>query len=253
MDLRERPKGQARRHPWETTRLAFFSRLARRHLPASGFVSALDVGAGDTWFAQEFLAQGPPVTRIVVWDEGYDEGTLRALQVSAPPGIAFRRSRPSERFGLVFLLDVLEHIEDDVGFLATLVRENLDTGGIAVISVPAWPALYARHDRGLRHFRRYAPRDARRLVAASGLEILRSGGLYHGLLPLRAAAVASERMGGKREDGGEIEALIWRHGEVAARIVETLLRADQTISRLASGIGVDLPGLSWWAVCRKST
>jgi len=253
MDLRERPAGLARRHPWETTRLAFFSRVARLHLPTSGSVSVLDVGAGDAWFAREFLAQGPPVARVVAWDEGYDEETLRALEASAPPGIAFRRARPSGRFGLVLLLDVLEHVQDDEGFLSTIARESLDPGGIALISVPAWPSLYARHDRGLRHLRRYAPRDARRLVAASGLRILGSGGLYHGLLPLRAAAVAAERIRGAREIGADPGTLAWRHGELSARLVEILLRADQALSRFTSGIGIDLPGLSWWAVCRKSS
>jgi len=59
-------------------------------------------------------------------------------------------------------------------------------------------------------------------------------------------------MRGAGEDTAEPEALRWRHREFSARLVEALLRADQALSRFTSGIGIDLPGLSWWAVCRRS-
>lgn len=55
---------------------------------------------------------------------------------------------------VIVMHDVLEHIEDDdaaVGALHRLLRP----GGVAVISVPAYPWLFGHHDVQLGHFRRY--------------------------------------------------------------------------------------------------
>lgn len=52
------------------------------------------------------------------------------------------------------LMDVLEHIEDDVGFLKDVVL-SLPRGGRVLITVPAEMALWSRHDQEVGHFRRY--------------------------------------------------------------------------------------------------
>ncbi|OGJ56903.1 hypothetical protein A3H22_02815 [Candidatus Peribacteria bacterium RIFCSPLOWO2_12_FULL_55_15] len=53
------------------------------------------------------------------------------------------------------LLDVLEHIEDDVGFLQRIVL-SLPPGGCLLITVPAEMALWSKHDQEVGHFRRYS-------------------------------------------------------------------------------------------------
>ena len=55
---------------------------------------------------------------------------------------------------VVLLMDVLEHIQDDVGFLTGLV-ERLPNGAHLLITVPANPALWSRHDEAFGHHRRY--------------------------------------------------------------------------------------------------
>lgn len=58
----------------------------------------------------------------------------------------------------VLLVNVLEHIEDDVRALATL-RDVTMPGGTLAILVPAMPGLYNTLDRDAGHFRRYGTRD----------------------------------------------------------------------------------------------
>ena len=52
------------------------------------------------------------------------------------------------------MLDVLEHIEDDAGALAA-ARDALAPGGRLLLTVPAMPCLWSRHDEANCHFRRY--------------------------------------------------------------------------------------------------
>ncbi len=55
------------------------------------------------------------------------------------------------------MLDVIEHVEDDVGFVRDVVDGSLAPGGWVLVSVPAYQSLFSSHDRALKHFRRYAP------------------------------------------------------------------------------------------------
>ena len=60
----------------------------------------------------------------------------------------------ADRLDTIVALNVVEHIENDVGALATM-RTMLAPGGRIVILVPALPAIYGEMDRELGHFRRY--------------------------------------------------------------------------------------------------
>jgi len=59
------------------------------------------------------------------------------------------------RYRLIVMLDVLEHIEDDVGALRR-AREISEPGAVLFLTVPAMPALWSQHDEINRHYRRYA-------------------------------------------------------------------------------------------------
>jgi SAM-dependent methyltransferase len=71
-------------------------------------------------------------------------GTLEAL-------------RPEEKFDCILYIDVLEHIEDDVGELERAAR-HLTPGGALVVLCPAFPTLFSEMDHALGHFRRYTKR-----------------------------------------------------------------------------------------------
>ncbi len=69
------------------------------------------------------------------------------------------------------MLNVLEHIEDDVGVLSALPTV-LRPGGRIVIYVPALNMLYGKMDRKLGHFRRYSRWRFREVAAQAGLQIV---------------------------------------------------------------------------------
>jgi SAM-dependent methyltransferase len=74
------------------------------------------------------------------------------------------------------MLNVLEHIEDDVGALRK-VHDLLRTGGILILEVPAGPRLMDIYDENLHHFRRYSSRALRSLLGQLGFTIMRSSHL----------------------------------------------------------------------------
>ncbi len=65
-----------------------------------------------------------------------------------------------KKFDIIGLFDVLEHIEDDQASLAALGARLAPEGQI-VLTVPAFPALWSRHDERHHHFRRYTSKSLR--------------------------------------------------------------------------------------------
>ena len=89
---------------------------------------------------------------------------------------------PDESFDALVLLNVLEHIEDDLGAARQALR-ILKPGGVAVIEVPAGPGLYDVYDQELMHFRRYKMAGLLDTLRTAGFEILDRSHLGFFLFP----------------------------------------------------------------------
>ena len=239
MDLSERQGTLAVRHPWETARAAFLLDVLADLLPSPG-LRVLDTGSGDAWFAQQLIAHSDDVD-VVCWDLHYQEQDLVRLRSLR---LLPTREAPAGPFDLGLLLDVIEHVDDDVGFVRDVVA-RIRPGGRVLVSVPAWPALFSGHDRALHHHRRYTPAACRRVLESAGLHIDQSGGFFHGLLLPRAASVVVERLLRRRGDPGIGH---WHGGPLLTRAIHLALRAEQKLSVAAARRSVEVPGLSFFAL-----
>jgi hypothetical protein len=248
MDLREMPQGgTGARHPWEVSRLRFFTRILEEHGKLSNVHRALDAGAGDGWFSSELTRHLPSDATITCWDAHYTAEQLARFGRGPVGRQTFTTELPSGPYDLLLLLDVLEHVQDDDAFLARLV-DLLNAGAVALISVPAWQALYTEHDRRLRHHRRYSPARAERVLRGAGLVVESRGGLFHSLLLARGWEWLREKI----RPAAESEHIgASRHGPLVSAAAEGILTVDNGLSHFCERHGVDLPGLSWWALCRK--
>jgi hypothetical protein len=251
MDLIERPGNVVRRHPWEVARVRFFIGLVERLSLTTGTGSWLDVGAGDAWLAQQLRGVLPTTDRLACWDVHYPM-ERRPHELGALPGIEFSATRPVGAFGGILMLDVIEHVQDDVAFVRDVVDESLAPGGWVLVSVPAYQSLFCAHDRALKHFRRYSPHQIRTLLESSGLAVEVRGGLFHGLLPVRGAQVLRERFRPPTTIPTGIGA--WGGGPRLTKALTAVLGAETRVS-LAMGTRhlPHLPGLSTWALCRRAT
>ena len=104
---------------------------------------------------------------------------------------------PAWRFDLITALDVLEHIDDDRAAVASMAA-MLRPGGLLVVTVPAFKALWDEHDAINHHRRRYTAggldRLARRPRAGSGAAPLP--------LPARCSPPSWPSPGSTRGGGG---------------------------------------------------
>ena len=82
------------------------------------------------------------------------------------------------QFDLLFLFDVLEHIDDESGFLQS-VKFHLAPNGFLLVNVPASQWLYSDYDRAAGHVRRYSLRQLVDAGKQNGLEVRASA--YWGL------------------------------------------------------------------------
>lgn len=74
-----------------------------------------------------------------------------------------------DSFDIVMLMDVIEHLPDDVGFLKNVSRV-CSKGGRVVIAVPAFQLLWSQHDVTFEHHRRYNAKQLEGVARAAGLE-----------------------------------------------------------------------------------
>ena len=122
--------------------------------------------------------------------------------------------------------------------------------GHLIITVPAFPFLYSRHDAYLAHYRRYGRKQLVRLITDSNLFCIRSGYLFLSLLPIRLAEVLWERItDGERERSRGVGG--WASGKLLTLVATAILRCENRLSMFLNSLGVRIPGLTVWAVCRK--
>jgi SAM-dependent methyltransferase len=147
-------------------------------------------------------------------------------------------------FDLVTCLDVIEHTPDDVIALRELHRVA-KAGGWLLVTVPAYQALWSRHDEANHHFRRYSRRSLREVARVAGWQVQRETSFNMLLLaPAAAVRLAHRRRAADRDHTPDLQlGPKWLNG-----VLELPMRAEARWL----GAGHSLPaGLSLLAVLRK--
>jgi len=99
-------------------------------------------------------------------------------------------------YDLIAVLDVVEHIADDVGALKAMAQ-CLKPGGKILITVPAHQWMWSAHDTVNHHHRRYSKGSLAKAIAAAGLKPKKLGYFNSLLFPLAAASRIAGRLRGK--------------------------------------------------------
>ena len=156
-------------------------------LRGTSFHRVLDIGAGSGIFSRHLLEQGG--SSAVCVDSAYAEDRLESF--FGKPVRFVREIIPCDA-DLVLLMDVLEHVDDDVQFIKAGVA-GAAAGAFVLITVPAFQSLFSAHDRFLEHRRRYTIRSLETTVRAAGLEIVSTRYFFALLLPVAAAIRVLQR------------------------------------------------------------
>lgn len=148
--------------------------------------------------------------------------------------VHYRRSIDSVEADLVLFMDVLEHVDDDVGLLAEYVQKA-PIGCRFLMTVPAFQFLWSGHDDFLEHRRRYTLKQLEAVVRAAGLKINR-GAYYFGMVFPIAAAI---RMAQKaRSKGTAPRSQLTRHGFLVNGLLKTLCRAELPLLPINRTLGL---------------
>jgi 2-polyprenyl-3-methyl-5-hydroxy-6-metoxy-1,4-benzoquinol methylase len=154
-------------HWWYAARQVIILRYLERRVPLEGGMRVLDVGCG-TGAILEHLAKHCDAYGQDFSPKAVDFCRQRGLKnLYAGPLSTYE---PESPFDLITMLDVVEHVDDDLGFLKD-ARRLLRPEGSVLITVPAYPSLWSAHDVELQHKRRYRKRELRDRVLAAGFTI----------------------------------------------------------------------------------
>ncbi|GAB1544016.1 class I SAM-dependent methyltransferase [Scytonema sp. NUACC21] len=91
---------------------------------------------------------------------------------SLPDNIPF-----TEKYDLVVILDVLEHLDDDKAALLAL-HSRLKPDGWLLVTVPAYQFLWSQHDEINHHKRRYVLKGLKQVVRKAGF-VVRYGSYFN--------------------------------------------------------------------------
>lgn len=257
MDLREsREKLAGSRHPWELARLQVVYTLLNTHLQGRQPHVILDLGCGDAFVANQ-LSRRYPETRIVAVDVELDDETLAVLggRLSGQRISLYKTltdaAAQSGAADVVLLLDVIEHVSDDVAFLNELRASPLVTPQtVFLLTAPAHQGLFCSHDVFLGHYRRYDNSLLSDHLSRAGYVTDTAGYFFFCALLFRLVQVRKERWIGRRSPTAGLAD--WRGGPLATAAVSWILQMDFTCSRILRRLGIRLPGLSNYALCKMS-
>jgi len=142
----------------------------------------LDIGAGSGFFSKKLMSS---TTAKEAWcvDISY-ENDSDATESGKP--VYFRRSVDKVNADLVLLMDVLEHVDDDVGILKGYVNK-VPRGAKFLISVPAFQFLWSGHDVFLEHKRRYQLNQMEDVVRQAGLTVKHGAYYFGAVFPIAVA------------------------------------------------------------------
>jgi SAM-dependent methyltransferase len=148
---------------------------------------------------------------------------------------------PDGSFELVTCLDVIEHTDDDVAALSELARVTKADGRL-IVTVPAHPRLWSRHDEVNGHRRRYTRSSLETAAREGGWAVARRTGFNVAYL-LPAALVRLRRRAAPSESSELHITPPW---------LDTVLAAPLMAEAALIRRGHDLPpGLSLLAVLLK--
>ncbi len=159
-------------HWWFVARRRILLTILDRYFGAglAGNRRILDVGCGTgtmlTYLARFGAAEGVDIDSEAI--EYCHARGLTQVSQSTADSLPFG----NDTFELVTALDVVEHIDDDLGVLRE-IRRVLRPGGRLLLTVPAYMFLWGRQDDINLHKRRYVASELRHRLQSAGFEVQR--------------------------------------------------------------------------------
>ena len=138
----------------------------------------LDIGAGSGMLGDWLRNHDPDLTYRF---EELSPVLDAALAGHFGPDAAHDPDAPIGPDAVVAMLDVVEHIDDDLGVLSRLAERMVPMSTL-VLTVPALQWAFSSWDTELGHYRRYSRRQVRNLLEQAGFEVRHTAYLFPEML-----------------------------------------------------------------------
>ena len=247
------------RHPWEQARLSFIKKKMIAYSDLKKGSVVIDIGCGDV-FVSESLANLFPEVWFYAVDTAFTDDLISnyKTKMHVKNLILYKNIEEvvidvNTKVNTVLLNDVIEHIQDDEKFLKELLQRNcFDAKTLFLITVPAYQSLFCSHDIVLGHYRRYTNTSLKKVLKKSGLITFSLGYFFTSLLLLRIIKVIGEKIFSTTKLKSSTGLSEWEGSELISWFLKTVLLMDIHLVKLFNKIGIKLPGLSNYALCRRS-
>jgi SAM-dependent methyltransferase len=155
---------------WYAGKRKILFRLFEKYFRNQNSPHFLDIGCG-TGIILQFLSEYGKSYGLDASEKAISFCKQRGLS-NVFLGSALKLPFENEFFSAVIILDVLEHIDEDMDCLKEVFRV-LKKDGIIIISVPAFRWFFSYHDEALQHKRRYGKSGLMEKVKKTGFVILK--------------------------------------------------------------------------------
>lgn len=262
MDIKElnvnATRSTGNNHPWEYARAKVVMDILKKTSPPAAHAKyVLDIGCGDIFFLNQYCTKHPKDVPVAV-DTAFDDAIIQSLtqQYQGLNVLFFDHVDKVDLSGhhadVVFLMDVIEHIEHDVDFLKELSQKPfVDDNTVFLVTVPAFNGLYCSHDKWLGHYRRYSQKMLREHLQAAGMQVVSGGYFFTSLLLPRLLQKWVESM---RKTEREVTGIGgWTGGKFISKAYEYILLSDYYFFKIFKLLGLNVPGLSTYALCKRQS
>ena len=255
MDLIEaKHKTNTNRHPWEFARFEVLRHYLKKELINTTNPTIVDIGCGDS-FVVESISKLYPQAKLIAVDTAFTPEIIEHYKQKVNnTNITFYYNvdevPTSIKADCILLMDVIEHIEYEIDFMKLVLTKQFVTPQTNwFITVPAHQSLFCQHDVFLGHYRRYDSELLKKHTSLAGLETKEVGYFFFSLLLPRYLQVKKEKA---QKNLDTTTGLVdYNGGALSTWLVKTVLVIDFKISLFFKLLGMKLPGLSNYIICKK--
>jgi len=183
----------------------------------------IDMGGGNGFVSRALVESGIPSVLVEPVNEAVRTAYDRGLRPVVCSTVEAARFRPG-LLPAVGMFDVLEHLDDDLGYLQ-LLRTLLVPGGRLYLTVPKHQWLWSSHDDEAGHQRRYSTRSLIDVVRRAGFDIEYHTSLFSVLLVPMVVRRFVPGIG--RTSGGPVVADPTGGAGPAARVIRAALARER--------------------------
>jgi SAM-dependent methyltransferase len=171
-------------HWWFVARRDVIKSFIKMQMPQSSTGKVLEIGCGVGGnvglLSQSGHYRGIDMHKPAIdyCSEKYPQFEFQCTRVEDIP-----QEFNSNKFDSIYILDVLEHIDDQVAIL-TSAQNYLTPSGKILVTVPAFEFLWSPHDDFVHHVRRYTKAGLKKVLEDSGYKVERISYFNSILFPL---------------------------------------------------------------------